>query len=162
MEVRLPSKKEMKIKAKRSTKGFTVAEIIIVLGILALLVSMIVSSFGKVGGSEALDTTVASVISILNEAKSQAVSSKDASNYGVRILNNGLISFKNSYGTNNKEYIVSNLVTVSTSTGIGADIIFNNVSGNTNASGTITITVLNDSSKNSTINVYSTGVIEKN
>ncbi len=152
----------MKIKAKRSTKGFTVAEIIIVLGILALLVSMIVSSFGKVGGSEALDTTVASVISILNEAKSQAVSSKDASNYGVRILNNGLISFKNSYGTNNKEYIVSNLVTVSTSTGIGADIIFNNVSGNTNASGTITITVLNDSSKNSTINVYSTGVIEKN
>lgn len=145
-----------------NTKGFTLIELVIVLAIITTLVSIIVSSFHTVGGSEALDTAVMSTISILNEARSQAISSKDASNYGVRILNNKLVSFKNSYGTLNKEVNISNLVTLSTSTGIGDDFIFKNVSGSTNASGTITITVLSNPAKYSSIKIYSTGVIEKN
>lgn len=141
--------------------GFTLVEILFVLAILTILVAMIVPSFSKVGGSEALDTTTVTIISILNDAKSQAVSSKDASDYGVRILDNKLISFKNNYGNENKEISISNLVSLGTTTGIGTDVIFNNVSGETNASGTITITVKNELSKNNTIRVYSTGVIEK-
>lgn len=143
-------------------RGFMLIELIIVLTIITILVSITVSSFSTVGESEALDTSVMSTISVLNEARSSAISSKDASDYGVRILNDKLISFKDSFGTLNSETVISNLVTISTSTGIGTDIIFKNVSGSTNASGTITITVLNDSSKNSLIKIYSTGVIEKN
>jgi len=143
-------------------KGFSLAEMLVVLAIIAIMASIIVSSFSGMGKKEILETTTTSIISVLNEAKSQAISSKDASNYGVRILNNKIISFKNNYGIENKEIIISNIVTISTSTGIGADIIFNNVSGNTNVSGTITITVLNDISKNSAIRIYPTGVIEKN
>jgi prepilin-type N-terminal cleavage/methylation domain-containing protein len=143
-------------------KGFTLIEILIVISILAILVSMFASSFGAAGGSAALDTTVVSVISVLNDAKSQAISSRDASNYGVRIFDNKLVSFKNSYGTENKETTVSSLVIISTSTGMGNDIVFSNVSGNTNASGTLTVTVLGDSSKSTTIKIYSTGIIEKN
>ncbi len=142
--------------------GFTLIETLLVIAILAILALMIVPSFSKVGGSEALDTTMVSTISILNEARSSAVSSKDASSYGVRILNDRLISFKGSYGTDNKEVTISSLVAISTSTGIGTDIVFNNVSGNTNASGTVTITVLNDPLKTRTVRIYSTGVIEKN
>jgi len=149
-------------KQSKFLMGFSFVEMLVVLAILTMLISIIVSSFSKVGGSESLEVTLTSVISVLNEAKSQAVSSRDASDYGVRILNNKLISFKNSYGTLNKELNVSNLVAISTSTGVGIDVIFNNVSGNTTASGTITITVLNDPSKNGTIRIYSTGVIEKN
>jgi prepilin-type N-terminal cleavage/methylation domain-containing protein len=144
------------------SKGFTFVEIVLVLAILAILISLIIPSFGKVGGSEALDTATMSVIAVLNEAKSQAISSKNASNYGVRIFYNKLVSFENSYGTLNKEITISNLVTISTSTGIGTDVIFSNVSGNTSASGTVTVTVLSDTSKKSTITIYSTGVIEKN
>jgi prepilin-type N-terminal cleavage/methylation domain-containing protein len=144
------------------SRGFTLIEMLIVLVILTVLVSMVVSSFRTTGGNEALDTTVVSAMSILNEARSLAISSKNASNYGVRILNNKLISFRNSYGTENKEIDISNLVTISTSTGIGTDIIFNNVSGVANASGTITITILNDQTKNSMIRIYSTGLIERN
>lgn len=143
-------------------RGFMLIELIIVLTIITILVSITVSSFSTVGGSEALDTSVMSTISVLNEARSSAISSKDASDYGVRILNDKLISFKDSFGTLNSETVISNLVTISTSTGIGTDIIFKNVSGSTNASGTITITVLNDPPKNSLIKIYSTGVIEKN
>ncbi|MFH1455083.1 MAG: type II secretion system protein [bacterium] len=149
-------------KQLKFSKGFTLIEILLVLSIIVILVVMIIPSFSKVGGSEALDTTTMSAIAVLNVAKSSAVSSKDASDYGIRIFNNKLVSFKGSYGIENKEITISNLVTISTSTGIGTDIIFNNVSGSTSASGTITITVLNDPSKNSTIRIYSTGAVEKN
>ncbi len=153
----------MKINTKKQNSiGFSLVEMLIVIAILAILVSIVIPSFSKTGGSEALNTTVVSTISVLNEAKSLAVSSKDASNYGVRIYNNKLVSFKNNYGTENQEFPISNLVTISTSTGIDTDIIFNNVSGNTSASGTITITVLNDPSESNTIRIYSTGIIEKN
>jgi prepilin-type N-terminal cleavage/methylation domain-containing protein len=148
-------------------RGFTIIEISIVLVILTILVAMILPSFGKVGGSEALDTTVISVMSIINGARSQAVSSKDAANYGVRILNNKLISFKNAYGTDNKEYTISNLVSISTSTGFAtnSEVIFSNVSGVSNitgASSTITITILREPTKTSIIRIYNTGLIEKN
>jgi prepilin-type N-terminal cleavage/methylation domain-containing protein len=147
---------------KKNLFGFTLIEIAIVIAITGLLVSMVISSFSKVGGTEALDTTVMTVMSVLNEAKSQAISSKNAASYGVRILPDQLISFENTYGTNNKTITISNLVTIATSTGIGTDIIFNNVTAETSASGTITITVLNDQTKKSTIRVYNTGVVEKN
>lgn len=143
-------------------RGISLIELLIVIGILSMVVSMVIYSFSRVGGSEALDTTVMSVVAVLNEAKSQSVSSKNQSAYGVRIFNNKLVSFRNTYGTENKETTISNLVTISTSTGIGTDIIFNNVTGNTSASGTITIKVLSDLTKQSTIRVYNTGVVEKN
>jgi len=149
-------------KNNKLNKGFTVIEILITLAIIMMLVAIVVPSFSRVGGSEALDTSAVTIMSVLNAAKSMAVSSKDASDYGVRIFNNKLISFENSYGNNNNEVDISNLVTISTSTGIGTDVIFNNVSGSTSASGTIQITVLSDSSKNSTIRIYNTGLIEKN
>lgn len=141
--------------------GFTLVEVLIVLSILGILLSLIISTFSSVGGDEALDTTTISVMSVLNEAKSMSVSSKDASNYGVRVFSDKLVTFKNSYGTDNKEVLISNLVRISTSTGIGSDIVFNNVSGKTSASGSIMIADSDDSSKINTIRVYSTGVIER-
>jgi prepilin-type N-terminal cleavage/methylation domain-containing protein len=146
----------------KKIKGFSLIEMIVVLAIIVTLISIVINSFGKAGGSEALSTTVVSIISVLNEAKSQAISSKNAHDYGVRILPNQLVSFEDTYGTNNKILTISNLVTISTSTGIGTDIIFNNVSGSTSASGTITVTVLSDTSKKGIINIYNTGAIERN
>jgi prepilin-type N-terminal cleavage/methylation domain-containing protein len=148
-------------------KGFSLIELLLVLGILTILFSITILSFNNEGGSEALSSTTVSLMSVLNGARSQAISSKDAANdsigYGVRIFSNKIISFEGSYGTKNKELDFSNLVKISTSTGIGTDIIFNNLTGNTSASGTITITVVISSpAKYNTINVYSTGDIEKN
>ncbi|MFA5651767.1 MAG: prepilin-type N-terminal cleavage/methylation domain-containing protein [Candidatus Paceibacterota bacterium] len=149
-------------KKQTYNQGFSILELVIVLAVISILVSMIVPSFGKVGGSEALDTTTVSIIAVLNEAKSQAVSSQNATSSGVRIFNNKLVSFKGNYGNLNKETSLSNLIGISTSTGLGADIIFSNVTGESNASGTITITVLREPTKTNTIRIYSTGVIEKN
>ena len=141
--------------------GFTLIEMAVVLLILGILVATVFPYFSKIGGNEALDTTVISVMSVLNEARSQAISSKNATTSGVRIFNNKLISFQGSYGNLNKEYTISNLVSVSTSTGIGTDIIFSNVSGISNTSGTITVRILREPTKTATIKIYNTGAIEK-
>jgi prepilin-type N-terminal cleavage/methylation domain-containing protein len=150
------------ISKKNNKSGFTFIEISIVLGILGLLAVFITSSFSGLGSRQTLDKATISVISILNEARSTAISSKSASSWGVRVYANKLTSFEGSYGVNNKDYILPSLLSISTSTGIGTDIIFNNVSGNTTASGTIMITVLSDIDKNSIIRIFSTGAIEKN
>ena len=147
---------------KLYSNGFSLAELLVVIGIIVILVSFIISSFNKTGGSEALNISTISVISVLNSVKSMAISSKDASNYGVRIFSNKLVSFKNVYGTDNQETTLSNLVILNTSFGIGSDIIFSNVSGSPSQSGTISITVLNDATKQNIITLYSTGLIEKN
>lgn len=144
-----------------SKKAFSIVEILIVISIVAILTSMTFYFFNNIGSNQSLDTTTVSVISILDEAKSNAISSKDASNYGVRIFNDKLVSFKNNYGTDNKEFVISKLLIVSTSTGIGSDIIFTNLYGDTNASGTITISILDDLSDSDVIRVYKTGIIEK-
>lgn len=147
---------------KKNAGGFSLVELTTVLAIIGILTVLVTTTFKKAGGGTAVETSAVSVIAVLNEAKSSAISSKNASDYGVRILNNKLISFQGAYGTGNKETSISNLVTISTSTGIGLDVIFDNVTGNSSASGTITITALNDSTKKITIRIYSTGAIEKN
>ncbi len=147
---------------KKLSIGFSLVELLIVIAILGVITSIVISSFGQAGGTEALNTSAISAISVLNGAKSMAISSKDASKYGVRIFNNKFVTFKNSYGTENQETVFSNLIAISTSTGINTDIIFNNVSGSTSASGTITFTVLSNPSKTNIIRIYSTGIIERN
>lgn len=145
----------------KNKKGFSLIELIIVIAILTMLSTIAIMSFSGVGSSQALDKDTLLVISILNEAKSQAISSKDFSDFGVRILNDRLIFFKGVYGMNNIEYVLSRYVNISTSTGVGSDIIFSNVSGNSNASGTVSIFIINDPIKKNSINIFNTGAIEK-
>ncbi|MFA6797377.1 MAG: type II secretion system protein [Candidatus Paceibacterota bacterium] len=154
----------MSINRKDFNFGFSFVEIIIVLAIISSLSTIVVLSFSKVGGVQSLEKTTISVISILNEAKSMAISSKDYSDYGVRIENNKLISFKGNYGNENKIYSIPNLVEIS-DISIGGvsnnDILFKKVSGSTNATGTITISVVDNPTVNNSIKISTTGLIEK-
>jgi Tfp pilus assembly protein FimT len=142
--------------------GFTVMETLIVISIIVILVSISVSTFRNMSNSQVLDISVLNVMSVLNSARSEAISSKNATTSGVRILNDKVISYQGFYGNLNQETSLSNLVRISTSTGIGTDIVFNNVTGLTSSSGTITIYFLSDPSKNVTIKINNTGTIEKN
>jgi prepilin-type N-terminal cleavage/methylation domain-containing protein len=158
----------MKIKQNNKKKvlkyGFSFVEITIVLAIITILSTIVVFSFSSAGSKQSLEKTTISVISILNEAKSMAVSSKDFSDYGVRISENELVSFKGNYGNENKIYSIPNLVTISDISISGVtnnDIIFKKVSGSTNATGTITISIANDLSDYYIIKISKTGLVEK-
>ena len=152
----------MQYKKKKFISGFTLLELMIVLITLSILATVITLSFSKLGTDQSLDKATITIISVLNEAKSNAVSSKYATSFGVRIDKNKITSFRGSYNNSNVDYTLSGLVTISTSTGIGNDIIFQNVSGNTNASGTITVSLVSDPTKKTVIQVFGTGAIQKN
>ncbi len=145
-----------------SKRGFTLLETMAVVVILALIAAVMTLSFSSLGTAQTLDKATLSVMSLLNEARSLAISSKNAADYGLRIGKTKVTSFQDSYGTGNKDFVLSTLVGISTSTGIGTDVIFQNVSGETTASGTITLYLLSAPSQSSTIRVFSTGVVERN
>ena len=150
------------ITKNNSTTGFTFVELAIVLAIIGLIATAANVSFSKLNGSQLVDKTTLSIISTLNGARSNAISSKDAANFGVRIAKNKITSFEGTYGTANSDYILPNLVGISTSTGIGTDIIFNDLYGNTSASGTISIYLISDPTHtSSTIRIFSTGAVER-
>jgi Tfp pilus assembly protein FimT len=155
--------KKIKLFTQKNHKfGFTVVETLMVISIIVILISISVSTFKNMSNSQVLDVSVLNVMSVLNGARSEAVSSKNATTSGVRILNDKVIAYQGFYGNLNQETSLSNLVKISTSTGIGTDVIFNNVTGLTSSSGTITIYFLSDPSKNVTIKINNTGTIEKN
>ena len=142
--------------------GFSLIEIIIVLSIITVLATIVTLSFSSIGSKQALEKTTVSIISILDEAKSMALSSKDFSDYGVRIESDKLTTFKGSFGMENEVYNIPSLVKISSfSIGGGNDIIFKKVSGSTSATGTITISVINDSSEYDMIQISQTGLVEK-
>lgn len=145
---------------KSRNRGFTFVEILAVLAIITSLATVVVLSFNSFGGRQSLDKTSISVISILNEARSMAMSSKDFSNYGVRISTSSIISFKNNYGNDNRVFELPNLVNIS-DINVGPDVIFNKLSGDTNATGTFSIVLKNDPSKKFIIKISNTGLVEK-
>lgn len=149
----------------KKNKGFTLVELIIVLAIMLLLSAVVNFSFSQLSGGQYVDAASKTMYSVLYGAHSSANSSKDASSFGVRILKNKIISFEgSSYATakSSSTYTFSNLVSVSTSSGIGTDIIFNNLYGQTSASGTINIYLISSPKTSSTMQVFSTGIIQKN
>jgi type II secretory pathway pseudopilin PulG len=147
---------------EKNTSAFTFLELVVSLTILSLLAVVVAISFSSFDREQSLDKATLTIMAVLNDAKTNADSSKGASNWGVRVQKNQITEFEGSYGTQNTNYTLSNLIVVGTSTGIGTDIIFQNVTGATSASGTITVSVKNNSAQYNTIRVYSSGVIEKN
>jgi prepilin-type N-terminal cleavage/methylation domain-containing protein len=141
--------------------GFTYIEMSVVIGILVLLASVVIFSFSAFGSRQTLGSSALNVFSVLNEARSLAMSSKDFSNYGVHINQNSVILFENSLGNNNKQYDTGNVVNISTSV-VGNEILFNKVTGETANNGTITISLASDPSQSQTITIYPTGTIEMN
>jgi len=145
---------------KSKNRGFTFVEILAVLAIITSLTTVVILSFNSLGGRQSLDKTSISVISILNEARSMAMSSKDFSNYGVRISTGSIISFKNNYGNENRVFELPNLVNIS-DINISSDIIFNKLSGDTNATGTFSVFLKKNPLKKVVIRISNTGLVEK-
>lgn len=142
-------------------KAFTLVEILVVIGILAAVSSVVIFSFFSFSKQQSLNSGALNVMSVLNEARSLAMSSKDFSNYGVHINPNSVVLFENNFGANNKEYNIGGYVTISSDI-VGGEVLFNKVTGGTADNGTITISLASDPSQNKIITIYGTGATEMN
>ena len=146
-------------------KGFTLLEILIVLAILGILSLIIFYTFSGLGKQEALQKDVLLVSSILTEAKTSTLSSKEDSNYGVYFENDKIILFK---GNNFQEdlngnviFKLSNLVEIESIDlfDSSSELVFSRLRGTVNNYGTITLS-LRDGSNSSQIEILESGIVE--
>ncbi|TAK57472.1 prepilin-type N-terminal cleavage/methylation domain-containing protein [Patescibacteria group bacterium] len=149
-----------------SSRGFSLVEIILTLGILAIVSAIVLSSFSNGTDTEALLRNTEAVAAVFAEARSLTTSAKNASNYGVHLASTGPTLFK---GTSYSSGIPSNIpllvnsrvsITDISLTGGGSDVVFDKLTGNTSQNGSFRVTLVSNSSKYKTITVYKTGLVE--
>lgn len=146
-------------------KGFTLVEILVSLSVLAIISGIVMFSFSSVNSSGALERSASDVVSALNQARSQTLSSKDNSIYGVRFEESEVIIFRESFSAGNSENVSVTLTSpVSLSevslAGGGSEVLFERFTGKVAAHGTVTLSGSASSTK--VITIYETGLFETN
>ncbi len=154
-----------KINLKYNT-GFTIIETLIALVIISLLSGIVSLSFSAFKNNATLEKNVADAKSILEEARSLSISDKADSTYSIHVQSNGLIRFNGSTysassSLNVPLYFTSATIDSISLNGGGSDIIFQKITGATDTYGTFRIKMTNDTTKNKTIRLTSTGVISE-
>ena len=156
----------MDIKFKKIlTKGMTISELLVVLGILVVLVAIVLGAFTSFRKNSSFDNDIKLMMETLREARSQTLSSQNASQYGVHFENTKITLFVGdvysvSNSTNRNFDLSSTDISLAFSlNGGGNDIVFKRLTGGTAQSGTITISSPS-LSKTKIITIYRTGLIE--
>lgn len=151
----------------QKNKGISLLEILLVLGIIVLLVLVIVPNLSKFHKQQVLKNTTEDVISLINEARNNTISSLNSSNYGIRFYENKVEMFAGiTYISPIKEIQFDNVVLIPNDginlSGGGDDIMFERITGNTNQYGTILIQLESDSERQNTITVNKLGIVSTN
>ena len=146
-------------------KGFTILETFIVLSITTLLIVIVLPSFQAMRNNQVLKATASEVVSALNEARSQSLSSVDSSEYGIHFESDEIIIFKgttfSSLDPDNENISITSPASISSInlTGGAVDVYFDRLSGAPNKTGTITISV---SPFSKIITISATGAVSMN
>jgi len=149
-------------------KGISALEVMVVVAILGMLALVVLPQFSKMRDNQVTKTAVGYVLSSLDKARSQAISSLDSSPYGVRFESSQVIIFKGtSYvsGSSDNEILpitypasISN-VTLSGISGSSGELYFNKLTGSPSKTGTI---VVSGTATTKTITLSATGVASSN
>lgn len=133
---------DLQIKStKRCLQGFTLVEIVIVIGIIGLLATISTSVYSSFKSHENLEIVTTSVVEAIRYAQASAHSGKGDSNWGVEILANSIVIFKGiSYAS--RDITADQMLDFSggvVASGL-SEIVFVKVNGSTSNTGTITLT----------------------
>jgi prepilin-type N-terminal cleavage/methylation domain-containing protein len=147
-------------------KGFSFLEIITVIAIVLIIISISITSFSSSNKRQALDKSQILLVSILNEARSLSVAGKNYVKYGVHLGQNSITLFSgDTYMEgleSNKNYELNKFVEILPENisliGGGSDIVFERGTGQTDDVGSFRVSLKDDPSSSSTINISSLGV----
>lgn len=146
--------------------GFTLVEMLIVVGITTILGSMAFASFGRLVNYTSIEGQAQSIRSHIERARIFTLASKNNSSFGVIFSTSTARVYQ---GTNFISASSSDLVmTINPTesiininfTGGGNSIYFNKITGEPNATGTITVTSTNNNLDRRTVVIYQTGVVD--
>lgn len=141
-------------------------ETVVIITIIFIVTALTFNSFFNLNNEEALNVSVGQVRSVLEEARSLTLASKSDQQYGVHFDTNAIVRFAGSvYDSNDPDNVIRELhqrvqILSTTLTGGGDDVIFDRLSGDTSESGTITISLVSDTSDTRVITVSQTGIVE--
>jgi prepilin-type N-terminal cleavage/methylation domain-containing protein len=156
---------------KFCTKGFSLAEIVVVLAILSLITGISTYIFQNINRKQSLEKAVTNITSVINSVRSLSISSKEFCSYGVNIstTSNSISSFVVSDPNCTPDNFESTFLSLN-SFGVmvydltvnGGSIIFQKITGNTTNIGSFSLRRKDDFNSSTTITVYSTGLLEIN
>jgi len=140
--------------------GMTIMELLVIVAVLGIILSIVLPQFSKIKENQVLKSATSDVLSSVNKARSQTLSSLSSSEYGVHFQSDQVIIFKGtvfSAGAGDNEIIniiPPAAISTITLTGGGSDIYFNRLSGVPSASGSIIVSSTNFTK---TITISATG-----
>ena len=150
--------------------GFTAIEIIIAIAVLGIILAVILPSLSTFRNDQTLKNTADDIATLLNQARTDTLSSKNSTYYSVHFQSDRAVYFVggtyNSGASTNKTVMFDSTVTLPSGNislnGAGANVTFDRLTGNTNEYGTITIQLAGDSTKQKVITVTKTGIVSAN
>lgn len=155
----------------KSQKGISILEVMIVIVITMLIITIVVLNLSKFRAEQSLQGTTADLVSLLNEARTNTITSKNSTTYGVHFETNRAVLFVGSSFTEpnstNKQLDIDSTVNIPSSGGIslnggGANVVFTRISGDTTNYGTIIVRLTSDATRQKTITINKTGVVSSN
>ncbi|MEI7718881.1 MAG: type II secretion system protein [archaeon] len=142
---------------KCKKEGFSLVEIVVVLGIFALLFSISTSVYNNFKSHSNLEITVNGVVEAIRMAQSNAQSGKGDSKWGMKIVTNKVVVFKgDNYTSRDVSFDESFGFSGEVVTGGVSEIVFEKLTGTTLTTGTI---ILTSNTENKNINVNEKGTV---
>ena len=144
-------------------RGFTLIEMVVVVGILAILLTLSFAVIQLFTGQVNLDTSSQQVLSTLQLARNRTLSSTGEQQHGVHFETSKYVLFEgstyNAMDTNNKEFNLSAVEIYEINISGGSDVIYDRIRGTTSNSGNVKIRLTADTTKAETILVNSSGSV---
>ncbi len=153
----------MKLMKLQANSGFTLFEIVIVIGIIVLVSALLLFPLSSFRVEAILDGAAEETLALLHEARERTVSSDGASRYGVYFESNQVTLFKGASfpgagDANNKVIFLNSRLALSTSAGLASGAIFERLTGALANGGTVTISLISDNTKQRVIEISAAGL----
>jgi prepilin-type N-terminal cleavage/methylation domain-containing protein len=146
--------------------GFTLIETLIGVAIVVIIATVVAVNLSSFTKKQQIDNGVDESIALFNEARSRTVSAFGGNQYGVRVSSGSLEMFTGTtYSSASSNKIVtlpSGISTVVSIAGGGTDIVFEEMTGDTNQYGTVIIKNSSTTVGQKTITISKTGIASSN
>lgn len=151
---------------KNTKSGITLVEVMVIIFLVVIVSTIVFTNLSSFKKEQVLRNTASDIVTFLNKAKQNTLSSINSSSYGVHFENSRMILFSgNTYSSsdpNNEIVNFNSLVSIPTIGGLniggGSDVVFERLTGDT-LGGTIKLQRNDNNTKYKIINISKTGLI---
>ena len=147
-----------------NSNGYSLVEMVVAIAIVVVVISIITSTFVGFSNQQSLEKDIDVVQSYVEKARQQTLSSKNTSQFGVHFATTSVTLFQGTVYASSPSTTVYNLsskvmMASSSIASLANDIYFQKISGEPNATATITFNLVGSNNTKSVI-IYATGLSE--